>query len=100
MVSRRRGLQRQKKVGAVAAGVAMVAKSWPAPLQTDVQHAARIMSAAEAEALFMSKFGNFSVGGGGGDRHGGQSLAALLARVAMYLKAWMQSFLSECKKAR
>jgi hypothetical protein len=49
------------------------AKSWPAPLQADVQQAAahRIMSAAEAtaeaEALFMSKFGNLSVGGGGAE---------------------------------
>ena len=47
------------------------AKSWPAPLQADVQQAASIMSAAaataEAEALFMSKFGNLSVGGGGGE---------------------------------
>ena len=48
------------------------AKSWPAPLQADVQQAAAsIMSAAaataEAEALFMSKFGNLSVGGGGAE---------------------------------
>ena len=55
------------EAGAVAAGVGVEAKSWPAPLQADVQHAARIMSAAEAEALFMSKFGNLSVGGGGGE---------------------------------
>ena len=52
----------------VAAGVCVEAESWPAPLQTDVQQAASIMSAAaataEAEALFMSKFGNLSVGGG------------------------------------
>ena len=45
----------------------MEAKSWSAPLQADVQQAARIMSAAEAEALFMSKFGNLSVGRGGGE---------------------------------
>ncbi len=47
------------------------AKSWPAPLQADVQQAASIKSAAaataEAEALFMSKFGNLSVGGGGAE---------------------------------
>ena len=57
------------ETGAVAAGVGVEAKSWPAPLQADVQQAATsIMSAAaataEAEALFMSKFGNLSVGGG------------------------------------
>jgi hypothetical protein len=53
--------------GAVAAGVGVEAKSRPA----DVQQAASIMSAAaataEAEALFMSKFGNLSVGGGGAE---------------------------------
>jgi ubiquitin C len=57
------------EAGAAAAGVGVEAKSWPAPLQADVQKAAhRIVSAAaaaaEAEALFMSKFGNLSVGGG------------------------------------
>jgi ubiquitin len=55
-----------KEAGAVGAGVGVEAKSWPAPLQADVQQAARIMSAAaataEAEALFMSKFGDLSVG--------------------------------------
>jgi ubiquitin C len=60
-----------KEAGAVAAGVGVEAKSWAAPLQADVQQAASIMSAAaataEAEALFMSKFGNLSVGGGGAD---------------------------------
>jgi len=60
-----------KEAGAVAAGVGVEAKSWPAPLQADVQQAACIMSAAaaaaEAEALFMSKFGNLSVGGGGAE---------------------------------
>jgi ubiquitin len=63
-----------KEAGAVAAGVGVEAKSWPAPLQADVQqatHNSRIMSAAaataEAEALFMSKFGNLSVGGGGAE---------------------------------
>ena len=54
---------------AVAAGVGVEAKSWPAPRQAHVQAAGRIMSAAtvtvEAEALFMSKFGNLSVVGGG-----------------------------------
>jgi hypothetical protein len=55
------------EAGAVAAGVGVEAESWPAPLQAHVQQAARIMSAAEAEALFMSKFGNLSVGGGGGE---------------------------------
>jgi ubiquitin len=54
--------------GAVAEGVGMEAKSWPAQMQADVQQPASIMSAAaataEAEALFMSKFGNLSVGGG------------------------------------
>ena len=55
------------EAGAVAAGVGVEAKSRPAPLQADVQQAARIMSAAEAEALFMSKFGNLSDGGGGGE---------------------------------
>ena len=45
----------------------MEAKPWPAPLQADVQQAARIMFAVEAEALFMSKFGNLSDGGGGGE---------------------------------
>ena len=53
-----------KQAGAVAGGVGVEAKSWPAPLQADVQQAARIMSAVETEALFMSKFGNLSVGGG------------------------------------
>jgi hypothetical protein len=60
-----------KEAGAVAAGVGVEAKSWPAPLQADVQQAASIKSAAaataEAEALFMSKFGNLSVGGGGAE---------------------------------
>jgi ubiquitin C len=56
---------RATKAGVVAAGVCVEAESWPAPLQADVQQAPRIMSAAEAEALFMSKFGNLSVGGGG-----------------------------------
>jgi ubiquitin C len=60
-----------KEAGAVAAGVGVEAKSWPAPLQSDVQQAAGIMSAAaataEAEALFMSKFGNLSDGGGGAE---------------------------------
>ncbi len=56
-----------KEAGAVEAGVGMEAETWPAPPQADVQQAARIMSAAEAEALFMSKFGNLSVGGGGGE---------------------------------
>jgi hypothetical protein len=45
-----------KEAGAVATGVGVEAKPWPAPLQADVQQAARIMSAVEAEALFMSKF--------------------------------------------
>jgi large subunit ribosomal protein L40e len=57
------------EAGAVAAGVGVEVKSWPALLQADVQQAASIMSAAaataEAEELFMSKFGNLSVGGGG-----------------------------------
>jgi len=46
----------------------------PAPLQADVEQAASIVFAAaatseayKAEALFMSKFGNLSVGGGGGE---------------------------------
>jgi ubiquitin C len=60
-----------KEAGAVAAGVGVEAKSWPAPLLADVQQAASFMSAAattaEAEALFMSKFGNLSVGGGGAE---------------------------------
>jgi ubiquitin C len=56
-----------KEAGAVAAGVGVEAESWPAPPQAHVQQAARIMSAAEAEALFMSKFGNLSDGGGGGE---------------------------------
>ena len=47
----------------------MEAKSWLALVQADVKQAASIMSAAaataEAEVLFMSKFGNFSVGRGG-----------------------------------
>ncbi len=60
------------EAGAAAAGVGVEAKSWPAPLHAAVQQAARsIMSAAaataEAEALFMSKFGNLSVGGGGAE---------------------------------
>ena len=49
----------------------MEAKSGLAPLHADVKQAASIMSAAaataEAEALFMSKFGNLSDGGGGGE---------------------------------
>ena len=57
------------EAGAVTAGVGVEAKSWPAPLHADVQQTASIMSAAaataETEALFMSKFGNLSVGGGG-----------------------------------
>jgi ubiquitin len=59
------------EAGAVAAGVDVEAKSWPAPLQAGVQQAASIMSAAaataEAEALFMSTFGNLSIGGGGAE---------------------------------
>jgi ubiquitin len=63
-----------KEAGAVstvvAVGVGVEAKSWPAPLQADVQQAA-FMSAAtatvETEALFMSKFVNLSVGGGGAE---------------------------------
>jgi ubiquitin C len=60
------------EAGVVAAGVGVEAKSWPAPLRAHVQQAAiSIMSAAaataEAEALFMSKFGNLSVGGGGAE---------------------------------
>jgi ubiquitin C len=55
-----------KEAGAVAAGVGVEAKSWPAPLQ-----AASTMSAAEAEALFMSKFGNLSDGGGEGEKDTG-----------------------------
>jgi ubiquitin C len=89
------------EAGAVAAGVGVEAKSWPAPLQADVQQAARITSAAaataEAEALFMSKFGNLSVGQGGAETDTG---AEALARVMMCLKAWMQSVVSACKKAR
>jgi hypothetical protein len=58
------------EAGAVAAGVGVEAKPWPAPLQADVLQTG-IMSAAaataEAEALFMSKFGNLSVGGGGAE---------------------------------
>jgi hypothetical protein len=50
-----------KKARAVAAGVGLEANSWPAPLRADVQQATSILSAAaataEAEALFMSKFG-------------------------------------------
>ncbi len=50
------------------------ATAWSPPLQADVEQAAKlsIMSAAaaaaKAEALFMSKFGNLSVEGGGGER--------------------------------
>ncbi len=60
-----------KEAGVAAAGVGVETKSWPAPLQTDVQQAATAssMSAAAAtaavKALFMSKFGNLSVGGSG-----------------------------------
>jgi ubiquitin C len=58
-----------KEAGAVAAGAGAEAKSWPPPLQADVQQAAGLMSGAaataETEALFLSKFGNLSVGGGG-----------------------------------
>jgi ubiquitin C len=64
-----------KEAGAVAAGVGVEAKSWPAHLQAGVQQAASIMSAAaataKAEALFMSKFGNLSVEGGGAETHTG-----------------------------
>ncbi len=53
------------------------AKSWAAPQQEDVHQAATsIKSAAaataEAEALFMSKFGNLSVGGGGAETDTGE----------------------------
>ena len=93
-----------KEAGAVAAGVGVEAKSWPAPLQADVQQAARIMSAAaataEAEALFMSKFGNLSVGRGGAEADTGAEAGSGSGRVMMCLKAWMQSVLSVCKKAR
>ena len=45
--------------------------SYPPPLQTNVGQADRSMSSAaasaEAVSLFMSKFGNLSVGGGGGE---------------------------------
>ncbi len=37
-------------------GVGVEAETWPAPPQADVQQAARILSADEAEALFMSKY--------------------------------------------
>ena len=61
-----------KEASAVAAGVGVEAKSWPAPLQAHVQQAAISIKSgaaatAEAEALFMSKFGNLSVGGGGAE---------------------------------
>ncbi len=54
------------------------AGSWSTPLQADVGKAAcpghsvsAAPASAEAESLFMSKFGNLSVGGGGGrDRTG------------------------------
>jgi ubiquitin len=65
-----------KEAGTVAAGLGVEAKSWPAPLQADAQRAASIMSAAtataEAEALFMSNFGNFSVGGGAAETDTGE----------------------------
>ncbi len=46
------------------------------------------------------KFGNLSVGGGEAETVTGQRLVAALERVMMCLKAWMQSVLSTCKKAR
>ena len=49
-----------KEAGAAAAGVGVEAKSWPPPLQTDVEQAASLMSGAaatcEGEKLFMAKF--------------------------------------------
>ena len=73
-----------KEAGAVAAGVGVEAKSWLAPLQADVKQAAfSMMSAAaataEAEALFMSKFGNLSVGGGGAETDTGPQAASASA---------------------
>ena len=61
------------------------AKSWPAPLRAGVQQAASIMSAAaataEAEALFMSKFGNLSVGRGGGETDTGSETGSASGEV-------------------
>ncbi len=55
-----------KEADTVCVGVE--AKTWSAPMQVDVQQVVRIKSAAaataETETLFMSKFGNLSVGGG------------------------------------
>ncbi len=69
----------------------MEAKSWPARLQADVQQAACIMSAAaataETEALFMSKFGNLSVGGGGAETDTGAQAASASAQGADVFKS-------------
>ena len=80
----------------------MEAESWAPPLQ-----AASILSAAaataEAEALFMSKFGNLSVGGGGGETDKGVETKEAGSRsgaVDDVLKAWMQSVGSACKQTR
>jgi hypothetical protein len=60
-----------KESGVVTVGLTVEAKSWSVPLRTDVQQTAvkcpaNIMSDAsvttETEVLFMSKFGNLSVG--------------------------------------
>ena len=89
------------EAGAAAAGVGVEAKSWPAPLQADVQKAAhRIVSAAaaaaEAEALFMSKFGNLSVGGGGAETDTGAQVASASAEGDDVFK----SMDAECLHAR
>jgi ubiquitin C len=63
-LSKRKEEQKGTEAGVEAA-------SWPPPLQADVEQTANSVSAAaasaEAASLFMSKFGNLSVGGGGGE---------------------------------
>ena len=80
------------------AGVAVEATSRPAPLQAAVQQAAS-QATGLAEELFMSKFGNLSVGGGGAETDT-VAEAGRDSGEGDDLKAWMQSVLSACKKAR
>jgi hypothetical protein len=57
-------------------GVGVEAETWPAPPQADVQQAARIMSADEAEALFMSKLATCRLEEGKERQTQGQRLVA------------------------
>jgi hypothetical protein len=82
----------EKEAGTVAA-----AKSWPPPLQADVQQAAVLIYGAaatdEAETLFCPSLSTCRLEEGEHRQTRGQRLVVALARVKMCLKAWMQSVL-------